>query len=86
LNTRRGKRVREEYFGGQECVGMKKIVFFAMGRKEKEAFFGEATKAAIAGAHAGGRYTAHGDEKGVYRLYPDGHKEYLDARDEKNRA
>jgi len=61
--------------------GNQKIRFSKMSKEEKEAFLGEATKAAIADAHTKGRYTTHGDEKGVYRLYPDGHKEYLNAKD-----
>lgn len=52
-----------------------------MNKEEQEAFFGQATRAIVDKAHAKGRYTTHGDEKGVYRLYPDGHKEYLDAKD-----
>ena len=51
--------------------------FFAMSKDEKEALLGEAAAEAIAEAHAAGHSTTHGDEKGVYRLYPDGHKEYI---------
>lgn len=46
-------------------------------RKLQEKIFGEATKEAIASAHAAGLYTTHGDDKGVFRLYPDGHREYI---------
>ena len=45
--------------------------------KLHERIFGEATKEAMASAHAAGLYTTHGDDKGVFRLYPDGHKEYM---------
>lgn len=51
--------------------------FFTMTKDEKEALLKEAAEEAIAEAHAAGRPTTHGDEKGVYRLYPDGHKEYI---------
>jgi hypothetical protein len=51
--------------------------FFAMSKDEKEALLKEAADEAIAEAHAAGRPSTHGDEKGVYRLYPDGHKEYI---------
>lgn len=33
---------------------------------------------AIEEAHAAGLYTTHGDKKGIYRLYPDGRKEYTE--------
>ncbi len=46
-------------------------------RRLQERIFGEATKEAIASAHAAGLYTTHGDDKGVFRLYPDGHREYI---------
>ncbi|MGD0237475.1 MAG: hypothetical protein ABSC55_23465 [Syntrophorhabdales bacterium] len=50
--------------------------FFDMSGKEMEALLKEAAAEAIAKTHAAGLPTTHGDEKGVYRLYPDGHKEY----------
>lgn len=50
---------------------------FNMTKKESEAFLAKATKAEIAKHHAAGRPTAHGDEKGVYLLFPDKHKEYI---------
>lgn len=52
-------------------------------REELDAFFKEAAKAAIAETHAAGRPSAHGDEKGLYLLYPDGHKEYIKLYGEK---
>jgi hypothetical protein len=33
-----------------------------------------------------GRFTTHGDEKGVYRLYPDGRKEYIEGYPEGNKG
>ncbi len=57
-------------------VSIKKS-FFAMSGDEIEALLKEAAAEAIAEAHAAGRPTTHGDEKGVYRLHPDGHKEYI---------
>jgi len=48
-----------------------------MTKEEKEAVALGAVKKAIADTHAAGRPSTHGDEKGVYRLYPDGHKEYI---------
>jgi hypothetical protein len=55
--------------------------FFAMSSEEKTAMYAEATRAEVALHHAEGRYTTHGDEAGVYRLYPDGRKEYIDRID-----
>jgi hypothetical protein len=51
--------------------------FFGMSRHEEEALLKEAADEAIAKTHAAGLPTTHGDEKGVYRLYPDGRKEYI---------
>jgi len=45
--------------------------------EDQEAFFAEATKDAIDAIHAAGHPTSHGDEKGVYLLYPDGRREYV---------
>lgn len=59
----------------------KKTNFSELSREEKEALLGEATKEAISDAHSRGCYTTHGDEKGVYHLYPDGHKEYINPED-----
>jgi|WetSurMetagenome_2_1015567.scaffolds.fasta_scaffold01448_14 hypothetical protein len=57
---------------------MKKVKdLFDMTKEEAEKYLGQATKAEIARHHAAGRPTGHADEKGVYRLYPDGHKEYV---------
>jgi hypothetical protein len=51
--------------------------FFTMTKDEKEALLKEAADEAIAEAHAAGHPTTHGDEKGIYRLYPDGHRKYV---------
>jgi len=53
--------------------------------EEKEAVVQEATRKAIAETHAAGRPSTHGDEKGVYQLYPDGHKEYIKLYGEEGR-
>ena len=42
-----------------------------------ERIFAKAVKKAIAETHALGLPTAHGDNNGLYYLYPDGHKEYI---------
>lgn len=52
--------------------------FASMPKKEIEALYGSATRAAVEADHAEGFPTTHGDEKGIYRLYPDGHKEYIE--------
>ncbi|MGL5258340.1 MAG: hypothetical protein ACRC76_15030 [Proteocatella sp.] len=44
---------------------------------EMEDLAGAAAKEEIAKTHAAGRPSTHGDEKGVYHLFPDGHKEYI---------
>ena len=51
--------------------------FLGLTKDEKEALLKEATEEAIAETHAAGYPTAHGDERGVYLLYPDGHREYI---------
>jgi hypothetical protein len=48
-----------------------------MTREQKEARASKAVRAAVARSHALGHPTAHADEKGIYNLYPDGHKEYV---------
>lgn len=53
--------------------------FLDMDKAEREAFFGEATRKAIAKIHAAGQPTTHGDEQGIYQLYPDGHREYIET-------
>jgi len=55
--------------------------FFTMSSEERTAMYAEATQAEVALHHAAGRYTTHGDEKGVYRLYPDGRKQYVSHPD-----
>ena len=37
----------------------------------------EATERAIEEIHAAGRPSTHSDDSGVYHLFPDGHKEYI---------
>lgn len=44
---------------------------------EMEDLAGVAAKEEIAKTHTAGRPSTHGDEKGVYHLFPDGHKEYI---------
>lgn len=44
--------------------------------KEQEALFQKGIKKVIAEQHAAGQPTTHGDDKGVYKLYPDGRKGY----------
>jgi len=56
-----------------------------MTMEEKEAVAQEAARKAIAETHAAGRPSTHGDEKGVYQLYPDGHKEYIKLYGEEER-
>ncbi|MBA4391666.1 MAG: hypothetical protein C0399_12135 [Syntrophus sp. (in: bacteria)] len=67
----------EEYT--HEKSKSKKKSFLEMNKTEIEALYGEATRRAIKKHHAAGLFTTHGDEKGVYRLYPDGRKEYIEA-------
>jgi hypothetical protein len=45
--------------------------------EEMDLIVKQATKKAIAETHAAGRPSTHGDDKGVYQLYPDGRKEYI---------
>ena len=51
--------------------------FIELSKEEKEKIFGEATRKAIAETHAAGRSSCHGDNLGVYNLYPDGTKKYI---------
>lgn len=39
--------------------------------------FRDAVKKAISETHDAGRPTTHGDQEGVYHLYPNGTKEYI---------
>ncbi len=55
--------------------------FFSMNRQERTAMYADGIRAEVARHHAEGRYTTHGDETGVYRLYPDGRREYIDRTD-----
>ena len=56
---------------------MKLEEFIELPKEEKEKIFGEATRKAIAETHAAGRPSCHGDNLGVYNLYPDGTKNIL---------
>lgn len=49
-----------------------------IGRERAHELMAEAVRQAVARQHAAGLPTAHGDGKGVYLLYPDGRKVYLD--------
>ena len=61
--------------------------FFAMSAEERTVLYAQGIREDVARHHAAGRYTTHGDETGVYRLYPDGRKEYIDPIDrEKERG
>jgi HSP90 family molecular chaperone len=51
--------------------------YFGLSKEEQEEILGRASKAAITNAHALGLATTHGDEKGIYKLYPDGRREYV---------
>lgn len=51
--------------------------FWDMTKEEQEALLREAAKEEIAKHHATGNPTCHGDDKGVFWLYPDGRKEYV---------
>ena len=59
--------------------------FIDMDKTERETFFGEATRKAIAKIHATGLPTTHGDVQGIYQLYPDGHKEYIETYSQQER-
>jgi hypothetical protein len=52
--------------------------FRDMTKEEKEELFNKGVKQAITEHHAAGRATTHADEKGIYRLYPDGSKKYIE--------
>lgn len=52
--------------------------FFDLTGQEIDAIVKSAAASAVARTHAAGRFSTHGDEKGVYRLYPDGRKEYIE--------
>ena len=60
--------------------------FIDMDKAERETFFGEATRKAIAKIHAAGLPTTHGDAQGIYQLFPDGHKEYIETYSQQERA
>ena len=48
-----------------------------MTREQKEARAGKADEGRHRNEPCPGHPTAHADEKGIYNLYPDGHKEYV---------
>ncbi len=56
--------------------------FLTLTKEEKEKLFGEATRKAISETHEAGRPSCHGDNKGVYELYPDGTKKYIKLYEE----
>jgi hypothetical protein len=60
--------------------------FFDLDKGEKEAYFAQATRNAIARIHEAGLPTIHGDERGIYELYPDGHKVYVEDYDQEDLA
>ena len=64
----------------------KKKGFLEMNKTEIETVYGEETRKAIKKHYAAGRFTTHGDEKGVYRLYPDGRKKYIEGYPEGNKG
>lgn len=66
-------------------AGAKKS-FFDMNGEERAAMYAEGIAAEVARHHAGERYTTHGDEQGVYRLYPDGRKRYINRSDRDERG
>lgn len=70
----------------EEYTQRKSREFLEMSKREIEALYGEATTDAISKHRAAGRFTTHGDEKGVYRLYPDGHREYVETYPEETRG
>jgi hypothetical protein len=49
-----------------------------MTKEELEAMLGKGIKEEIAGHHAAGRSTVHGDDKGIYLIHPDGTREYVE--------
>jgi len=51
--------------------------YWEMTAQQKEAMLAEPVEREIARHHAAGRPTCHGDDKGVFWLYPDGSKEYF---------
>lgn len=55
---------------------MKKNIW-ELSNEEMDEIMKEVGRKAIAETHAAGRPSTHGDNKGVYHLYPDGHKEYI---------
>ena len=55
--------------------------FFDMSGEERTAMYADGITAEVARHHAEERYTTHGDEHGVYRLYPDGRKRYVNRSD-----
>lgn len=55
--------------------------FFDLTREDREEILTATGREAIARIHAMGLPTTHGDDEGIYRLFPDGHKEYIDKAD-----
>ena len=52
--------------------------------RQMDAIVKAAATAAIARTHAAGRPTTHADNKGIYRLYPDGHKIYIELYEQES--
>jgi hypothetical protein len=50
--------------------------FLETPKEKREAMLAEAAHKSIAETHALGLPSSQSDDKGIYRLYPDGHKEY----------
>jgi hypothetical protein len=63
----------------EEYTRVRSKTLLEMSKKEIEAIYGDATEKTVEKHHAAGRFTTHGDDKGVYRLYPDGRKEYIEV-------
>ena len=60
---------------GVDCFETWRV--YRITQRGKGKIFGEATRKAIAETHAVGRPSCHGDNLGVYNLYPDGTKNIL---------
>jgi hypothetical protein len=59
--------------------------FLEIPKEEREAMPAEATHRAMTDTSALGLPTTHGDDKVVYRLYPDGNKEYTERYEEEKK-
>ncbi|MCF8054399.1 MAG: hypothetical protein K9K75_04180 [Deltaproteobacteria bacterium] len=52
--------------------------FFELSYEEDQSLMKEIGVKAIAEAHSLGLATAHGDDRGLFYRYPDGHREYFE--------